>query len=42
MRTLLQHVDKLITSLSDAEKNAIIILTQLEFMKNKFNTNATL
>jgi DNA-binding transcriptional MerR regulator len=34
--------DKLLTSLSDAEKNAISILTQLELMKNQFNTNATL
>ncbi|WP_434305038.1 MerR family transcriptional regulator [Clostridium botulinum] len=34
--------DKLLTSLSDAEKNANIILKQLEFMKNKFNTNSTL
>ena len=34
--------DKLLTSLSDAEKNAKIILKQLQFMKNKFNTNATL
>ncbi len=34
--------DKLLTSLSDAEKNAKIILRQLQFMKNKFNTNSTL
>lgn len=34
--------DKLLTSLSDAEKNANSILKQLEFMKNEFNTNSTL
>ncbi|MBN3376797.1 MerR family transcriptional regulator, partial [Clostridium botulinum] len=34
--------DKLLTSLSDAEKNANSILKQLEFMKNQFNTNSTL
>lgn len=34
--------DKLLTSLSDAEKNAYSMLKQLEFMKNKFNTNSTL
>lgn len=34
--------DKLLTSLSEAEKNAQSILIQLEFMKNKFNTNSTL
>ncbi|GAA0075838.1 MerR family transcriptional regulator [Clostridium sp. CTA-5] len=34
--------DKLLTSLSDAEKNAISILKQLEFMKNEFNINSTL
>ncbi len=34
--------DKLLTSLSDAEKSANRILRQLEYMKNQFNTNATL
>ncbi|OPD26765.1 MerR family transcriptional regulator, partial [Clostridium botulinum] len=34
--------DKLLTSLSDAEKNANSILKQLEFMKDEFNTNSTL
>lgn len=34
--------DKLLTSLSDAEKNAQRILKQLEFMKNEFNINSTL
>ncbi|SHK27347.1 DNA-binding transcriptional regulator, MerR family [Clostridium cavendishii DSM 21758] len=34
--------DKLITSLNDAEKNANIILGQLEAMKNQFNINSTL
>jgi len=33
--------DKLLTSLSDAEKNANSILKQLEFMKNEFNINST-
>lgn len=33
--------DKLFTSLSDAEKNANIMLKQLEFMKSEFNTNST-
>lgn len=34
--------DKLLTSLSDAEKNAHSILKQLEYMKNEFNINSTL
>ncbi len=34
--------DKLLTSLSDAEKNAHSILKQLEYIKNEFNTNSTL
>lgn len=34
--------DKLLTSLSDAEKNAHSILNQLEYMKNEFNINSTL
>ncbi|EGD48218.1 regulatory protein MerR [Ruminiclostridium papyrosolvens DSM 2782] len=34
--------DKLLTSLSDAEKSANRILLQLEYMKNHFNSNATL
>ncbi len=34
--------DKLLTSLSDAEKNAYSILKQLEYMKNEFNINPTL
>ncbi|MCM0650114.1 MerR family transcriptional regulator [Clostridium swellfunianum] len=33
--------DRLLTSLSDAEKNAQIMLKQLEVMKTKFNTNST-
>jgi DNA-binding transcriptional MerR regulator len=34
--------DKLLTSLSDAEKNANSILKQLEFMEHEFNPNSTL
>ncbi len=34
--------DKLLTSLSDAEKNAHLILKQLEYIKKEFNTNSTL
>ncbi|MDU1413423.1 MAG: MerR family transcriptional regulator [Clostridium sp.] len=34
--------DRLLTSLSDAEKNANSILKQLEFMKKEFNINSTL
>lgn len=33
--------DRLLTSLSDAEKNAYSILKQLESMKNQFNINST-
>lgn len=33
--------DKLLTSFSDAEKNAYSILNQLEYMKNKLSTNST-
>jgi DNA-binding transcriptional MerR regulator len=33
--------DKLLTSLSDAEKNAYSILKQLEYMKDNLNTNST-
>ncbi|WP_010297641.1 MerR family transcriptional regulator [Clostridium senegalense] len=34
--------DRLLTSLSDAEKNAHSILKQLEYMKNELNINSTL
>lgn len=34
--------DKLLSSLSDAEKNAYSILKQLEYMKDKLNSNPTL
>ncbi|AEY68089.1 MerR family transcriptional regulator [Clostridium sp. BNL1100] len=34
--------DKLLISLSDAEKNAHSLLKQLEYMKNEFNINSTL
>ncbi|WP_143316482.1 MerR family transcriptional regulator [Clostridium sp. HBUAS56017] len=34
--------DKLLTSLSDAEKNANSIMKQLEFIKKQFNVNSTL
>jgi DNA-binding transcriptional MerR regulator len=39
---IITSCDKLLTSLSDAEKNAQSILKQLEFMKIKFNMNPTL
>lgn len=32
--------DKLLTSLNNAEKNANVILKQLKFMNNRFNTNS--
>ncbi len=39
---IITSCDKLLTSLSDSEKNAYSILKQLEYMKNEFNINSTL